>query len=122
MSLVLNEIKELRNLIQAGKSTLSGDELSQVFGKINEIVSQFEKSQNTVDEAILQETIGLFDGIVEGDFAAEFMSSCPDDNFYFFGSFKSFLPIGPSLLTHLPVIGFNILSSGQFLDILIYSL
>ena len=88
MSFNNKDISDLRNLFQAGKSTLSEEERKQLLNKTHQMISQFKCPNKDVDcNELFEETYGLFSAIHEGGFANEFMFECPENSFYSFGQF-----------------------------------
>ena len=88
MSLDIKEISELRNLFQAGKSTLDEIEKKQLIERtVNTVCLYLSDGKLIVDSNLIDETNGLFSAIQEGGFAREFMHECTEENFFSFGNF-----------------------------------
>lgn len=88
MSLDIKEISELRNLFQAGKSTLDVNEKKHLIERtVNALCLYYQLDKSKVDSKLIEETNILFTAIQEGEFAQDFMKSYSEDNFFSFGIF-----------------------------------
>ncbi len=88
MSIDIKRIKDLRNLFQAGKSTLSSDELEKLLKNTVDyvcslVISDIDQSNSEVINEILE----LFNSIQEGEFVREFISEFSESGYYSFGEF-----------------------------------
>jgi len=88
MSLDMNEIKEIRNLFQAGKSTLS--EIEQI-DLIKRTVDSISQTILKLDESTLLQVVAeinkLLIAIQEGEFSNQFMSEYSEADYHSLGNF-----------------------------------
>lgn len=80
------DLNKFRNIIQAGKSTLSETEIKEVTQKISILLGSFTSAEYQ-NQYLLTEASQLLEAIIEGDFASNFMANASELDFYSFGEF-----------------------------------
>lgn len=81
----VDNLSEIRNSLQAGKSTLNNEELDSLIESTINVLSSMRKIDGRLNETILENILGILVAIEEGGFTDHFVLQCPESEYLDFG-------------------------------------